>query len=90
MNNSQADIFFDFSEEYLQEREVFLDYLQGENWNKLNSENNWRKNFTQSLTTKEQFNIIKKEIELASKISKIKSIDYIVISDEAVYYNKVD
>ena len=89
MEISHVDVTFDFDDQYLQEKEIFLDYLSGEKWIQ-NSEKIWRVELDQSLSVKDQLSVIKKYIENASKISKIKAVDYAIISDEAVYFNKID
>lgn len=90
MDNSHVDVTFDFDDQYLQEKEVFLDYLSGENWINLNSDQLWRVQFNQSLSIEDQLLIIRKSIENASKVSQIKAVDYVLISEEAVYFNKID
>lgn len=89
MKNFFADVTFDFDDQYVLEKEVFLDILSNENWINLDSECNWRVGFNQPLNTEDKIEIIRQDLIVASKISKIKSVDFAIILKDAVYVDKL-
>lgn len=89
MRSLYVDVTFDFDDQFLQEKEVFLDYLSSEKWISLESDRNWRIGFNNGLFPQDKLDIIKKDLEIASKISKIKAVDYAIILNDAFYFDTI-
>lgn len=90
MNSYYAEITFDFDDEYSKEKEIFLDYLSSEHWINLNNERNWRIGFQKEILDAERVQIIQNDLELASKVSKIKKVDYAVITKESLFIGRIN
>lgn len=90
MNRYYAEITFDFDEEYTKEKEIFFDYLSSEHWVNLNNERNWRIGFRKEILDDERVEIIKNDLKIASKISKIKKVDYAVITKESLFIGTIN
>lgn len=85
-----AEIAFDFENENLNEKKLFLDYLLEHNWINLDSERSWKIEFEDDLLAEEQLNLIKEELSLASEISKFKEIDYAVVMGDLFYFDSIN
>jgi len=90
MDNYYIEVTFDFDETLTKEKEIFLDYLTSEHWINLNSERNWKIGFKKDIQADERLDIIKHDLEVASKISKIKAVDYALISHESLFIGSIN
>ncbi|RLZ11712.1 hypothetical protein [Faecalibacter macacae] len=90
MEHLYVEVTFDFNEEYKKEKEIFLDYLMSEHWVNINSERNWKIGFNQDLIINDKIAIIKEDLEVASKISKIKAVDYAIVLNDSLYFGSIN
>ncbi|HEY4540301.1 MAG TPA: hypothetical protein VIG94_09860 [Faecalibacter sp.] len=90
MDNYYIEVTFDFDDTLIKEKEIFLDYLTSEHWINLNSERNWKIGFKKEIGAQKRFDIIKHDLEIASKISKIKAVDYALISNESLFFGSIN
>lgn len=85
-----AEIAFDFENENLNEKKLFLDYLTEHNWINLDSERSWRIELEDDLLDEDQLNLIKEELSLAANISNLKEIDYAVVMGDLFYFDSIN
>lgn len=91
--NSMEDLFvdvtFDFNDQSVTEKEIFLDFLTTEKWIKKNSDQNWRIGFKDEISSEDKISIIIDDLKLASKVSKIKSVDYAIILNDSIFIDSL-
>lgn len=90
MNEYYVEVTFDFDEKFDKEKEIFLDYLTSEHWINLNSERNWKIGFKNDIVEHDRLAIIKEDLIIASKISKIKDVDYAVILKDNFFFGSIN
>ena len=90
MKHLYVEVTFDFNDESPKEKDIFLDYLTSEHWVNLENERNWKIGFNQELVIKEKIAIIKNDLEVASKISKIKAVDYAIVLNDSLYFGTIN
>ncbi|MBS7333106.1 MAG: hypothetical protein KIG88_05880 [Weeksellaceae bacterium] len=90
MKHLYVEVTFDFDEQYKNEKEIFLDYLISEDWVNLDCERNWKVGFNQKLINNDRIAIIKDDLEIASKISKIKAVDYAIVLEDSFYFGTIN
>lgn len=82
-----AEVFFDFNEKYKNETELFLQNLTEKDWIKTDSKRNWKVKLSEKQSEEFNLNILKGTINEVLELSKIESIDYIIITENLVYLN---
>ena len=85
-----AEIAFDFENENLNEKKLFLDYLTEHNWINLDSERNWKIEFEDDLFDEDQLSFIKEELSLASSMSNLKEVDYAIVMGDLFYFDSIN
>ncbi|MBF0597850.1 hypothetical protein [Faecalibacter rhinopitheci] len=90
MNRYYVEVTFDFDDNFIKEKEIFLDYLTSEHWINLNSERNWRIGFKKDILETDRIEIIKEDLITASKISNIKKVDYAVILKDNLFFGSIN
>lgn len=58
MKNLYVEVTLDFDDQFLQEKEIFLNFLSNENWVKLNLDSQWRIGFKNNIYSDEKLKII--------------------------------
>ena len=85
-----AEIAFDFENENLNEKKLYLDYLTEHNWINLDSERNWKIEFEDDLFDEDQLSFIKEELSLASSMSNLKEVDYAIVMGDLFYFDSIN
>lgn len=80
-------VSFDFDVKHSEEKQNFLKYLSDNNWTTIDSENNWKKTFNNISTIESLIFKIKEEFLKASKNSKLKKADYIILTEQFIYFD---
>jgi len=89
INNLYAEVTFDFDEQFLLEKENFLDYLSNEKWTKLDTDQIWRIGFKNNIIPEDKLKFILNDLEIATKVSNIKAVDYAIMIEDIIYIDTI-
>ncbi|WP_313377054.1 hypothetical protein [Chishuiella sp.] len=85
MEINHVQIALDFHPCSTQQKKIFFYHLDSLNWEAVNPETLW---ITNLLNEEGVIEKIEKELIFAKTISSIEKVDYVIITDDEVYFSK--
>ncbi|WP_413532661.1 hypothetical protein [Empedobacter brevis] len=90
MSNLSVQIALDFVECTKEQKEKFLEYLKSLNWKTSNPNKLWVAEFKKTNSQEDKLKKVEQEIINAREISKLYEIDYMIITDDEIYFNQLN